>query len=37
MGGMRNAHEVLVGKTEGRKLHGRPVCRREDDIRMDLK
>jgi hypothetical protein len=29
-------YEVLVGKTEGRRLPGRPKRRWEDGIRMDL-
>jgi hypothetical protein len=27
----------LVGKPEGKSLLGRPSCRREDNIRMNLK
>jgi hypothetical protein len=29
-------HRVLVGKPEGRRPLGRPRCRWEDNIRMDL-
>jgi len=29
-------YRVLVGKPEGRRPLGRPRCRWEDDIRMDL-
>jgi hypothetical protein len=28
--------DVLVGKTEGRRPLGRPSCRWEDNIKMDL-
>jgi hypothetical protein len=34
---MRNAHWLLVGKHEGKRLLGRPGCRWEDDIRKDLR
>jgi hypothetical protein len=33
---MRNAYKILVGKTERQKRLGRPRCRWEDNIRMDL-
>jgi hypothetical protein len=36
MGGIRNAHSILVGKPEGKILLGRPWCRWEDNIKMDL-
>jgi hypothetical protein len=29
-------HRVLVGKPEGKRPLGRPICRWEDGIRMDL-
>ena len=29
-------HKVLVGKPEGKRLLGRPRCRWEDNIKMDL-
>ena len=29
-------HRVLVGKPEGKRLLGRPRCRWEDNIKMDL-
>jgi hypothetical protein len=32
----RNLYRVLVGKPEGRPL-GRPKCRWEDGIKMDLR
>ena len=32
----RGVHEVLVGKPEGRRPLGRPRCRWEDNIKMDL-
>jgi hypothetical protein len=34
---MRKVYKVLVGKPEGKRLHGRPRHRREDNIRTDLK
>jgi hypothetical protein len=36
MGGMRSAYKILVGKSEGKRQHGRPRHRWEDNIRMDL-
>ena len=36
MGEERGVYRVLVGKPEGRKILGRPRCRRVDNIRMDL-
>jgi hypothetical protein len=33
----REKYRVLVGKPEGRKALGRPRCRWEDGIRMDLR
>jgi hypothetical protein len=36
MGEMRNAHDILVGKPEGKKPLKRPWCRREDNIKMHL-
>jgi hypothetical protein len=32
----RKAYKVLVGKAEGKRPLGRPRCRWEDGIRMDL-
>ena len=32
----RSLHKVLVGKREGKRPLGRPRCRWEDDIKMDL-
>jgi hypothetical protein len=37
MGEMRNAYNILVGKSEGRRTLGRAKCRREDNITMDLR
>jgi hypothetical protein len=37
MGEMRNAHNILVGRPEGKRLLGRPRHRWEDNIRMDLR
>jgi hypothetical protein len=36
MGEERGVHRVLVGKPEGKRPLGRPRCRREDNIKMDL-
>jgi hypothetical protein len=32
----RGVYKVLVGKPEGKRPLGRPRCRWEDNIRMDL-
>jgi len=37
MGEMRKLYETLVGTREGKRLLGRPRCRREDNTRMDLR
>jgi hypothetical protein len=37
MGGERCLHRVLIGRTEGKRLLGRPKCRWEDNIKMDLR
>jgi hypothetical protein len=31
-----DAYRVLVGKTEGKRPLGRPRCRLQDNIKMDL-
>jgi hypothetical protein len=36
MGDERNVYKVLVGKPERKRPLGRPRCRQEDGIRMDL-
>ena len=36
MGEDRGVHRVLVGKPEGKMPLGRPRCRWEDNIKMDL-
>jgi hypothetical protein len=36
MGERRGAYRALVGKPEGRRPLGRPRCRWEDNIKMDL-
>jgi len=36
-GEIRNGYKILVSKPEGKRPFGRPRCRWEDDIRMDLK
>jgi hypothetical protein len=37
MGEMRKAYDILVGKPEGKRPHGRPRCRWEYTIRTDLR
>jgi hypothetical protein len=37
MGEERKVYRVLVGKPEGKRQLGRPRCRWEDGIRMDLR
>jgi hypothetical protein len=37
MGEERKVYKVLVGMPEGRRPLGRPTCRWEDGVRMDLK
>jgi len=36
MGEMRGVYRVLVGKPEVKRPFGKPGCRREDNIKMDL-
>jgi len=36
MGQEKGVHRVLVGKPEGKRPLGRPRCRWEDNIKMDL-
>jgi len=36
MGDRRGVYRVLVGKPEGKRPLGRPRCRWEDNIKMDL-
>jgi hypothetical protein len=36
MGEGSGAYRILVGRPEGRRPLGRPRCRWEDDIKMDL-
>ena len=36
MGEGRGVRGVLVGKPEGKRPLGRPICRWEDNIKMDL-
>jgi hypothetical protein len=36
MGEEREVYKVLVGKAKGKRLLGRPTCRWEDGMRMDL-
>jgi hypothetical protein len=37
MGDRRGAYMVLVGRPEGKRPLGRPRCRWEDNIKVDLK
>jgi hypothetical protein len=37
MGEERKMYRILLGKAEGKRLLGRPRCRCEDGIRMDLR
>jgi hypothetical protein len=37
MGVVRDAYNILVGRRETRRLLGRPRCRWEDNIKMDLR
>jgi len=37
MGERRGVYRVLVGKPEGKRSLGRPMCRWEDNIKMDLR
>jgi hypothetical protein len=37
MGEVRGAYNMLVGRPEGRRPLGRPRCRWEDNIKMDLR
>jgi len=37
VGNKRNAYRVVVGKSERKKPLGRPRCRWEDTIKMNLK
>ena len=36
MGERKGAYWVLMGRPEGQRPFGRPGCRWEDDIKMDL-
>jgi hypothetical protein len=37
MGAMKNAYRIVVGKSEGKRLRGRPRRRCEDNIRISRK
>ena len=36
MGDRRGAYRVLVGSPDGKRPHGRPTLRWEDNIKIDL-
>jgi hypothetical protein len=36
MGEMRNAYNILIGKSEGKRPFARPRCRWEGNIRIDI-
>jgi hypothetical protein len=36
MGEVRNSYKTLTGNCEGKKPLGRPNCRSEDNIKMDI-
>jgi hypothetical protein len=36
MGEKRNSYRLLMGKLEGKRLLGRPICRWVDNIKTDL-
>jgi hypothetical protein len=33
----RNAYRILMGKPDGKRTLGTPICRWVDDIKMDLR
>jgi hypothetical protein len=35
-GAKKNAYSILVGKSERKRPLGRPTCRKEDGIKIDL-
>jgi hypothetical protein len=37
MGEKRNEYRILVRKPEGKRPLGRPICRWEDNIKMDIR
>jgi hypothetical protein len=37
MGQMKNTYKIMVRKPEGKRPLGKPRCRWEDNIRMDLR
>jgi hypothetical protein len=37
MGAKMNAYRILVGKTEGKRLLGRPRCKWVDNVKMILR
>jgi hypothetical protein len=37
MGKVRNAYKILIGKPEGKRLHGRPRCRWKDNVKLGLR
>jgi hypothetical protein len=37
LGARRNAYKILVGKPEGKRPLGRPICRWNDNIKVELR
>jgi hypothetical protein len=37
MGEIRKTYKILVGKSNGKRPFGRPICEREDNTKTDLK
>jgi hypothetical protein len=37
MGEVRNAYKIMVGKPDGKRPLARPICRWEDNIKIDLR
>jgi hypothetical protein len=37
MGKEKNAYKILVGKPEGKRKLGRPRCRWDDNVKIDVR